>query len=296
MLGVIVNYMPDMKTHNGFLARSSLFVLIAFFLAAILYSRESVADPVVAWAPRSITYTIAPGQQQTISTSFTASQDLSNVSIRVVPALQSMIQVSPVAIAAVQRDQTVAITLTVATDQFASLAVTEGTIQVIAGNKIISQPLPIQIIVASNPIGLLPPDPGNDGKATLAGIDSDNDGVRDDIERYIWLTYPHSQKTRLALTSDAIAMQAALLSRGDPALASGASDALGRAAYCLWYIYDGPASFPVSNNVEALYLNTSERSRAYKAYFGLLNGQFVPGVPESQRKAQCAFDPDTLPN
>jgi hypothetical protein len=34
-------------------------------------------------------------------------------------------------------------------------------------------------------IDTLPPDTGEDGKLTLAGIDSDNDGVRDDVERYI---------------------------------------------------------------------------------------------------------------
>ena len=30
---------------------------------------------------------------------------------------------------------------------------------------------------------ILPPDPGEAGKLTLAGIDSNNDGVRDDLER-----------------------------------------------------------------------------------------------------------------
>jgi len=35
---------------------------------------------------------------------------------------------------------------------------------------------------------VLPPNPGEAGKATLQGIDSDNDGVRDDIQRYIALT------------------------------------------------------------------------------------------------------------
>ena len=45
----------------------------------------------------------------------------------------------------------------------------------------------------------LPPDPGEAGKATLEGIDSDQDGIRDDIQRYIALTYPDSQKTRAAL-------------------------------------------------------------------------------------------------
>jgi len=32
---------------------------------------------------------------------------------------------------------------------------------------------------------VLPPDPGEAGKATLTGIDVDRDGVRDDLQRYI---------------------------------------------------------------------------------------------------------------
>lgn len=42
-------------------------------------------------------------------------------------------------------------------------------------------------------IDTLPPEPGEDGKLTLEGIDSDGDGVRDDVERYI---------ASLPLTSD----------------------------------------------------------------------------------------------
>lgn len=32
-----------------------------------------------------------------------------------------------------------------------------------------------------------PPDPGSAGKATFAGIDSDQDGIRDDVQRHIIL-------------------------------------------------------------------------------------------------------------
>lgn len=36
----------------------------------------------------------------------------------------------------------------------------------------------------------LPPDPGEAGKATLVGIDSDDDGVRDDVQIAIYERYP----------------------------------------------------------------------------------------------------------
>ena len=61
----------------------------------------------------------------------------------------------------------------------------------------------------------LPPDPGEAGKTTLEGIDSDGDGLRDDIQRYIALTYPDSQKTRAALRQAAIALQKIILESPD---------------------------------------------------------------------------------
>jgi hypothetical protein len=40
-------------------------------------------------------------------------------------------------------------------------------------------------VVAGKPAAWLPPDPGEAGKTTISGIDSDSDCVRDDIERFI---------------------------------------------------------------------------------------------------------------
>ena len=61
----------------------------------------------------------------------------------------------------------------------------------------------------------LPPDPGAEGKKTLLGIDTDGDGVRDDIQRYIYLTYPDDKKLRLGLTYYAIEFQGVLKDAND---------------------------------------------------------------------------------
>ena len=45
-------------------------------------------------------------------------------------------------------------------------------------------------VFSSTTSDTLPPDPGKAGKQTLMGVDSDGDGLRDDIQRYIYLTYP----------------------------------------------------------------------------------------------------------
>ena len=52
----------------------------------------------------------------------------------------------------------------------------------------------------------LPPDPGEEGKQTIKGIDSDNDGIRDDIQRYIAIEYTDAD-TRNALKDITIHLQ-----------------------------------------------------------------------------------------
>ncbi|MBA3353457.1 MAG: hypothetical protein H0U23_13755 [Blastocatellia bacterium] len=45
----------------------------------------------------------------------------------------------------------------------------------------------------------LPPDPGPEGLKTIEGIDSDKDGVRDDVQRFIAENYGHSERAVRAL-------------------------------------------------------------------------------------------------
>ncbi len=61
------------------------------------------------------------------------------------------------------------------------------------------------IVVPSEVDGqLVPPDPGSEGEETLLGIDSNDNGVRDDVERYI---YARFQGFENANKEQAIAMQ-----------------------------------------------------------------------------------------
>ena len=44
-----------------------------------------------------------------------------------------------------------------------------------------------------------PPDPGDAGKKTIQGIDADHDGVRDDVQRWIYAFAPNEPKKQMAL-------------------------------------------------------------------------------------------------
>ncbi len=149
---------------------------------------------------------------------------------------------------------------------------------------------PIQVTVDPFP---LPPDPGESGKQTLAGIDSDGDAVRDDVQRYIGLNYTHSAKMRAALSQDAVALGRVLVAAGNgPSLAAAWTEMVA-AVRCLAYV-DGPQNAKKNDAiVTALYLNTSVRSRSF-----LQATQSAPVFSDDpdDLRSFCLFDPDTLPN
>ena len=62
---------------------------------------------------------------------------------------------------------------------------------------------------------ILPLDPGEAGKQTLAGIDSNNDGVRDDLEREIVYMYPENEEVRRVLRAMMKTGQDVMLTEGD---------------------------------------------------------------------------------
>ena len=145
----------------------------------------------------------------------------------------------------------------------------------------------------SGPGDSLPPDPGEPGKATLEGIDSDGDGVRDDIQRYIALTYPDSRKTREAFRQFALALDKATLVTSDEESALRNVESMHRAIECLWYIHS-EHSIKMSDLLMAEYLNTYARSRAYLEYDAKLSGHVFGGKDIDEYRSSCSFDPDLM--
>jgi len=147
---------------------------------------------------------------------------------------------------------------------------------------------------------ILPPDPGEAGKATLAGIDSDGDGVRDDVQRWIALTYPNSQKTRAALRQMAQAMQNILLNAADVANARVNADIADNAADCISYVREsmlglaGSDAYSLKEELRAVYLNTLLRTKAWLQHDSHLGGMFFT-VP-ADLKQGCDFNPDAMSN
>lgn len=113
-----------------------------------------------------------------------------------------------------------------------------------------------------------------DRSNSIAGTDTDADGVRDDIEAYIdSLTGTAAQKGALRQASEAIsdAMVVAASAVDETALREASTD-ISNAVHCIWITYSqGVANNKVAD-IRKLTVNTRERFEAYAEYNNLVSG------------------------
>lgn len=134
----------------------------------------------------------------------------------------------------------------------------------------------------------LPPDPGPAGMATLAGIDSNGNHVRDDIERYIALTYPanNDAPARAALTQYTKAVQVSLLEAADPIASKIHANERIKALHCLLAKRPTDAETIFTALRDAI-LNTDARTNAYFTAGEQLGGFTLPIPSPEQWSSFC---------
>jgi len=138
--------------------------------------------------------------------------------------------------------------------------------------KVIDMILPLDVSI--------PPDPGEAGKSTLEGIDSDNDGLRDDIQRYIVLNYKDKTEIQKALIQNAKASQKFLLVNNDEKLAYDITIEEFGAMHCLRTKYpktdEGFYEFDkTDNDLRSILLNTEQRVKQNSKNNALLSGMML---------------------
>ena len=149
---------------------------------------------------------------------------------------------------------------------------------------------------------LLPPEPDPAiNTTTLLGVDSNDNGVRDDVERWLILKYQkhHRMVTEIALQTG----RAFQFMLADPTNAEANRKKINGAQDCNFYFKDYAQLFgePVLIDHEILnddfnkhQLNTAKRINAYLEYDSLLSGGVYRFSHASEKKKQCDFDVDTL--
>ena len=181
---------------------------------------------------------------------------------------------------------------------------------------------------------VLPPDPGEAGKKTLLGIDSNNNGVRDDVERWIYITYnthiPCTKKEIEVVLDNGdtvkayeevcedkavpyhqivreIAMQGARAAQiiiQEPEKARETTHLMDAAQDCNIYFeikaieHNESISLDetvIDNEFDAVQFNTVERARAYAKYnFALSGGVYSANQTDKEERDSCDFDVDAL--
>ncbi len=116
----------------------------------------------------------------------------------------------------------------------------------------------------------LPPDPGAEADKTVAGIDANKNGIRDDVELAIFKEYPNSAKTRAVLLQYALALQMEMVQlMVNTQTVTAVSEDEGRAYLCVGRITSRDDMDKYSeivdsrrNFVESRQLNTEARKKA----------------------------------
>lgn len=118
----------------------------------------------------------------------------------------------------------------------------------------------------------LPPDPGAAGKVTLAGIDSDNDGVRDDIQIAIYDRYPNNIQIQNALKQSAKTLQNTLIVGANSGSAEQTADTVTRARHCIKSLVGSQNQMEEIDFIVLQLINTKERSDAFTDFNASMHG------------------------
>jgi len=133
--------------------------------------------------------------------------------------------------------------------------------------------------------------------ATVAGIDKNNNGVRDDVELVIFKKYPNSAKIRAAELQYAVALQLMITKVFDSGSWEAAAQEESRANYCIAETYPrsdlgtfGKVIDMREKEVEDSVLNTEMRKVAEETANKYIVGYVLPNTDI------CNIDLKTLPN
>lgn len=116
----------------------------------------------------------------------------------------------------------------------------------------------------------VPPDPGPENDATLAGIDTTGSGVRDDVYRALAMRFGSNPVVFRAALQDAQADQMSVLANGDPTLSNAANDAEMASGTCNADVisdengWSNPAWLRMGDVIWALTVDTPDRLSAFE--------------------------------
>lgn len=277
------------------------FLALIFLVGGfVLLAGPSFAKPPVEWELAAIDLGVPPGEELRTEVVAHIRNGIERSILEVTPSLAPyLVSIQPAVLPASSAGDEVVVELRLAVPNQESFAEIEGTLHIReerAGRgkgrgRTHARPLPITLIIGNL---LYPPDPGPRGDESLDGVDSDGDNVRDDIQRYIALTYPDQPAVRAGLRQYATHLQEALLEASNSQAALDNDTQISLARECLTGILSLDEGYRAFSTLLAEALNTDVRSRAYILFDGQLSGHYFAGAINENPIDSCAFDPTSL--
>jgi hypothetical protein len=115
-----------------------------------LYGQKAPAK--ISWSSPILVEWVQPNQQRTVSVTFRSNQTISDTELRVVPALASVVSVTPLSFRRINANENVSVMLTLRGPSAAG-AKLEGTVQLRAkgGKNTLAKPLSVTVLVHEQP-------------------------------------------------------------------------------------------------------------------------------------------------
>ncbi|MEZ8967967.1 hypothetical protein BCS96_15855 [Vibrio breoganii] len=254
---------------------------------------SALAKEKMSWNMDVLDIQMLQGQTQTFDLVLYNFSGGEGAKLHVVPALQEWVSIHP-SIIEDTSDQEHALVVLVSSRTDSPVGTFDGVIQVRefkAGksNSALTMPLPV-ILKITDAVSSLPPDPGSKNDQTLVGIDSDLDGVRDDIQRYIVMNYGDNEALKLALLQGAKVNQLKLILSGDKEASRHVAKLSMRVVECVGFVSDMDMdAFDEYQKITAKQMNTRQRSKAYDQYQQNLAGS-ITYTTDGDGSESCEFD------
>lgn len=236
----------------------------------ILLALPSSASPQLTWRIPSLDLGVPPGEQLPLRVAATAEDDLPASIIEVTPSLAPyVVSISPSTLPSLSAGSQIELELLFSIPKQEPFSEVDGTLHIkdrtTPGGKGSTRARTLPIVLTIGEL-LYPPDPGEAGRLSLEGIDSDGDGLRDDLQRHIVFAYPGQPDIQEGLKQYATGVQDALLHSDQASLARPDADKILRAGACLRHLLGVERGNTASAELEIEVLDTPARSQAYLRY------------------------------
>src|SRR3989442_2467574 len=136
-------------------SRYLTFVVLLFLVAvaSFVVTSPALAAPTIQWSQAGVTSSVTQGSSKTVSVSFVSTEDLSNVSVSIVPALAPYVSASPVSFGSIAAGSTVTVKLTFSAPGNATVGTVDGTLHLRdsgQSKRTYARPLPVTVNITPN--------------------------------------------------------------------------------------------------------------------------------------------------